>query len=69
MRFVARPGVASQPPGAARLPVSVDAGAQVWLPSGSYTVDVQLFALGRHRVPLVVEPGSGQRPVEVFVDT
>jgi hypothetical protein len=48
---------------------SVEADAQVWLPSGSYTVDVQLFALGRHSLPLVVQASGGQRTVEVFVET
>lgn len=47
---------------------SVDVDAQVWLPSGSYTVEVQLFALGRHSVPLVVRASDGQRTVEVFVE-
>jgi hypothetical protein len=47
---------------------SVDVDAQVWLPSGSYTVEVQLFALGRHSVPLVVHASDGRRTVEVFVE-
>jgi hypothetical protein len=46
----------------------VDVDAQVWLPSGSYTVEVQLFALGRHSVPLVVHASDGRRTVEVFVE-